>query len=135
MTTNNSGLKGLAPAFMALLACYCVVIATSARTAAPEPSSDGEKWDDTPMIFAAGTLYESINYVACELPEGAVLLGTVARQVPQNEPMVKEELCANTIPAGTELYRDEADPGLLYVKLAPEGGTERYGVYQVMKTG
>lgn len=133
--TNNGGLRGLFPAFMALLACLCVGMATSARTAAPEPSSGEEKWDCKPMIFAAGTLYEDIAHVAYELPEGAALLGTVARQVPQNEPMVKEELCANTMPAGTELYRDEADPGLLYVRLTPEGGTERYGVYQVMKAG
>ena len=115
----------------AALACLFVLLVMSACA----PHQEGEEtgaWDYKPMIFVEDTLYEDIGHLVDDLPEGAMLLGTVEKLVPQSEPMVRENFCANAIPVGSALYRNETEPTLLYVDLGTGGG-KGYSVFQTME--
>lgn len=88
--------------------------------------------DYKPMIYVNHSLYGETGEVFESISEKATFIGTVQKLVSQNEAMVDEEFSSNAMPLGSELYLDETDAGIIYVKILKEG-RETYAEYATIQ--
>ena len=84
-----------------------------------------------PMVFVNGSLYGENGHFRYEPPEGAVLLGEVETVVSATEPMVREELHSNCLPAGTRIYQGEGETDKVYLESDGPNGP-RYLMYTLI---
>jgi hypothetical protein len=109
------------------LICVSMVLLISACSA-ERGTEKSELPDYRPMIYVKDNLYGETADTVSTLPNKAVYIGAVEKVVPQNEPMVQENFTSNLLPVGSEIYYNESDPNVIYVKLL--GTTkEQYSKY------
>jgi hypothetical protein len=95
-------------------------------------TTSNELSDYRPMIYVQDNLYGETSDVISTLPGGATYIGTVNKVVPQNEPMVRENFTSNALAVGSEIYYNESDPGVVYIKLS-DTTEEQYSKYIVIQ--
>lgn len=114
-----------------LIISLCIVLFISACTKENDLHKD-ELSDYKPMVYVQDQLYGDTGDVSSALPNGAVAIGTIQKVVPQNEPMVDENLISNTLPVGSEVFADELNPHIIYVKISNKS-LDQYLAYEAME--
>lgn len=107
----------------------CVSIVLLIQACSAEKGTEKNKLADyRPMIYVKDNLYGETADTVSTLPNETVYIGTVEKVVSQNEPMVRENFASNLLPVGSEIYYNEPDPNVIYVRLL--GTTqEQYSKY------
>lgn len=100
-------------------------------------SSDAEQnvlvgGDYKPTVCVEGNLYGDTGYVCGSISEQAILIGTIEKLIPQNEKISMEEFLSNSMPVGSEIYLDESDSDIIYIKFLQEG-KEKYSIYEMIQ--
>ncbi|GAA4296903.1 hypothetical protein GCM10023142_36110 [Anaerocolumna aminovalerica] len=109
-----------------------IVLTISGCSSKNDDNSNNELSDYKPMIYVQDNLYGETSDVVDALPDETVYIGTINKLVSQSEPMVHENFTSNTLPEGSELYYNESDPDVVYVKL-PDTNQVRYSKYTIIK--
>lgn len=99
-----------------ILICVGMFLLTPACSA-EKGTEKNELSDYRPMIYVKDNLYGQTADTVSTLPNEAVYIGSVEKVVPQNEPMVRENFTSNLLPVGSEIYYNESDPNVIYVRL------------------
>jgi hypothetical protein len=81
------------------------------------------------MIYVRDNLYAETADVVNSPPDKALSVGAIEKLVPQNEAMPQENFTSNVMPVGSEIYGEETDQSVIYVKLS-DG---KYSVYEAVK--
>ena len=115
-------------AYGVLFMSVCMVLLLSACSE-DKVATENELSDYRPMIYVQDKLFGETADVISNLPEKAVSVGTIEKVVPQNEPMERTNFTSNLLQIGSEIYCDEADPSVVYVKLPDV----RYSVYSTIE--
>lgn len=76
-------------------------------------------------------LYGETGNVFDNIPENSDLIGIVRNRVSQNEKIGQEEFTSNVMPLGSEIYLDEMNSGILYIKFLRES-EEKYAEYAII---
>lgn len=102
-----------------------------------ETGNDSDEQEDNlsdykPMIYVKKSLYGETGNIFDSISEKITLIGTVKKLVPQNEKMGKEEFSSNAMPLGSEIYLDETNSEIIYIKFFSEG-KEKYAEYAIIK--
>lgn len=84
------------------------------------------------MIYVENNLYGDTGNIHNSISDTASLIGTIEKLVPQDEEMGKEEFSSNAMPVGCEIYLDETNPKIVYVKFLKEG-KEIYSEYKIIQ--
>ena len=81
-------------------------------------SQDEVLWVYKPMISIDDDLFGDTGHTKQKLSDGWELVGIIEQEVSQTEPMVKGEkyYIANYLPVGTEIYKSEEEPDVIYAK-------------------
>ncbi len=87
--------------------------------------------DYKPMIYVKNSLYAETGNVFDNIPENSDLIGIVRNHVYQNEKIGQEEFTSNVMPLGSEIYLDEMNSGVLYIKFLRES-EEKYAEYAII---
>ncbi len=94
--------------------------------------NSNELSDYKPMLYVQDNLYGETSDVVDALPDGTVYIGTINKLVSQSEPMVHENFTSNALPESSELYYNESNPDVVYVKLL-DTNQVRYSKYTIIK--
>lgn len=97
------------------LICMGMVLLISACSA-EKGTEENELSDYRPMIYVKDNLYGETADTVSTLPNEAVYIGTIEKVVSQNAPMVQENFTSNLVPVGSEIYYNELDQNVIYVK-------------------
>ena len=75
-------------------------------------------WAYKPMISIGDDLFGETGHTRQKLSEEWELAGVIEQEVSQTEPIVKGEkyYIANYLPVGTEIYKSEEEPDVIYAK-------------------
>ena len=75
-------------------------------------------WAYKPMISIGDDLFGETGHTRQKLSEEWELAGVIEQEVSQTEPIVKGEkyYIANYLPVGTEIYKSEEEPQIIYAK-------------------
>lgn len=118
------------------LICVSMILMITACSSKKD-TSNNELSDYKPMIYVQDNLYGETADVVSTLPDGATYIGKVEKVVPQNEPMVREDFTSNALPEGSEIYYNESDPDVVYVKLSDttqqDTTQEQYSKYTIIE--
>ena len=70
------------------------------------------------MISKDNALFGDTGHTKEELPDEWMMIGKVEKNIPQYEPMLigEEYYISNTVPIGTEIFGNEKDTSIIYVK-------------------
>ena len=81
-------------------------------------SQDEVLWAYRPMISIGDDLFGETGHTKQKLSDEWELVGVIEKEVSQTEPMVKGEkyYIANDLPVGTEIYKSEEEPEVIYAK-------------------
>ena len=93
-------------------------------------SNEEANWLYRPMIYIQNEMYGETGKGVDSLPEEAVLLGRIEKIVSQIEPMVKENLTANTDLEGMEVFGEEKDKKTVYIQVKE---STRFHIYTTME--
>lgn len=95
-------------------------------------TTNNELSDYRPMIYVQDNLYGETADVVSTLPDGVTYIGKVEKVVPQNEPMARENFTSNALPEGSEIYCNESEPDVVYVKLS-DTTQQQYSKYTIIE--
>lgn len=114
-----------------LLICVSMILMITACSS-KKGTANNELSDYRPMIYVQDNLYGETADVVSTLPEGTTYIGKVEKVVPQNEPMVRENFTSNALSEGSEIYYNESDSDVVYIKLS-DTTEEQYSKYTIIE--
>ena len=121
-----------------IIMAACIVVMCSGCNGSDKQQN--ELSDYKPMIYVENNLYGDTGNIYDSISDTASLIGTIEKLVPQNEKKVKiqnekmgkEDFSSNAMPVGCEVYLDETNPEMVYVKFLKEG-KEMYAEYAIIQ--
>lgn len=113
-----------------IIMAACIVVMCSGCNGSDKQQN--ELSDYKPMIYVENNLYGDTGNIYDSISDTASLIGTIEKLVPQNEKMGKEDFSSNAMPVGCEVYLDETNPEMVYVKFLKEG-KEMYAEYAIIQ--
>lgn len=108
----------------------CIVVMCSGCNGSDKQQN--ELSDYKPMIYVENNLYGDTGNIYDSISDSVSLIGTIEKFVPQDEKMGEEEFSSNAMPVGCEVYLDETNPEMVYVKFLKEG-KEMYAEYEIIQ--
>lgn len=113
-----------------IIMAICIIAMCSACNSSDVQQN--ELSDYKPMIYVENNLYGETGKVHNSISDEVSFIGTIEKLVPQDEEMCREEFSSNAMPLGSEIYLDETNPEIAYVKFLQEG-KEMYAEYAIIQ--
>lgn len=115
---------------ISIIMAVCIVVMCSGCNGSDKQQN--ELSDYKPMIYVENNLYGDTGNIYDSISDSVSLIGTIEKFVPQDEKMGEEEFSSNAMPVGCEVYLDETNPEMVYVKFLKEG-KEMYAEYEIIQ--
>ena len=110
----------------------CLLIAITMMACSANSNDTNGASDYKPMVYVQDTIYGDTGKVISTLPSEAILIGSIEKTVPQNEPIVEENFTSNALPVGSEIYMSESAAFVIYIKLSGTSPSQ-FLIYEVIQ--